>query len=143
MWVSLLEDNENNSITVNLSKGQIYNIDNNTENRSEFLLEILKDFIEEVEQLKIDLYPKDNRRHVTISNPGEELNKRIYKLVKTYAFFISRSELVRFALLYRYLKEQHDFKIQEKIDKENGIVRVPHVEKRIENCKTYKLVKEM
>lgn len=142
MYATLLENNENRSITIHLSKGQISNIDNKTKNRSKFLLESVENLIEDIENLNLPIHPKDRKKTLTISNPGEELNKKIYRILKKHILFISRAELYRFAVLYQSLMEQHDLKIQEKIDKENGIVRVPHVEKRIENCKTYKLVKE-
>ena len=152
-WHDLKKEPESQSITLHLSENIISKIDKKFENRSRYIIECIEDFLEDIEDIDITKIAKCNKKIITISTPPEDLNRRIYRIVKNYNIALSRSELVRFAILYRYLNEFNGWKRQQKENQENGVVRVPigdnevHVPINDENgqveFKTYKILKRL
>lgn len=151
--IELKPDNEAVSITLNMSMKAKKYIDARTSNRSEWIKETGRDFLNLLYTFCLPLLSQKTfgRKIVSISKPSTADLEDIYSMVKEHDIFFSRSEFYRLAIILKIMFEtinEKDFmrpSNKEGEDHKNGTVRVPTGKYKNEEeiFKVYKVLKKL
>ncbi len=135
---------ETKSISLNISTNIKDYIDNKTSNRSEWLREAGDDLMILLYDFLVPYVSsgKTEKEVVSIGKPTDDELAAIYKLIKDYGFFYSRSEFYRFSAIFRIIIEHIKFGENREREKQQieDIVKVPIGKNEL---KTYKIIKRL
>jgi len=135
-------EQETKTISLNISTNIKDYIDDQTSNRSEWLREAGNELMPLLYDFLVPYVSsgKTKKEVVSIGKPTDDELDAIYKLIKDYGFFYSRSEFYRFSAIFKIIIEH--MKLEEKREKQQveDIVKVPMGKNEL---KTYKIIKRL
>ena len=140
----LSPDLETKTISLNIATNIKNFIDNQTSNRSEWLRDAGEELMSFLYGFLVPYVSlgETKKEVVSIGKPPDDELDAIYRLIRDYAFFYSRSEFYRFSAIFKIIMDHMESEKNVKREKKqiDGVVKVPMGKNKF---RTYKIVKRL